>query len=95
MVFRYLSLFLLYINIKIGKNRCLMLDWPVSTCMRNSFYLAVTGGVFDGVFLCCHFSPLDVLDDEIWDVIESVSERFFFLPTLTSKYWLGVWSLVH
>ena len=25
-VFRYLSLFLLYINIKIGKNRCLMLD---------------------------------------------------------------------
>ena len=25
-VFRYLSLCLLYINIKIGKNRCLMLD---------------------------------------------------------------------
>ena len=25
-VFRYLSLFLLYINIKIGLNRCLMLD---------------------------------------------------------------------
>ena len=25
-VFRYLSLFLLYINIKIGKNRCYMLD---------------------------------------------------------------------
>ena len=25
-VFRYLSLFLLCINIKIGKNRCLMLD---------------------------------------------------------------------
>ena len=25
-VFRYLSLFLLYINTKVGKNRCLMLD---------------------------------------------------------------------
>ena len=30
-VFRYLSLFLSYINIKIGRNRCLMLD-----CMGNS-----------------------------------------------------------
>ena len=41
MVFHYLSLFLLYINIKIGKNRCLMLNWPVATCMGNSFHLAV------------------------------------------------------
>ena len=55
MMFRYLSLFLLYINIKIGKNRCLMLDWPVATCMGNNFHLAVAGGVFDGVFLCCPF----------------------------------------
>ena len=31
--------------------------------------------VSDGVFLCCPFFPLDVLD-EIWDVIESVSEGF-------------------
>ena len=50
MVFRYLSSFLLYINIKIGKNRYLMLDWPVATCMGNSFHLAVAGGVFDGPF---------------------------------------------
>ena len=56
MVFRYLSLFLLYITIKIGKNRCLMLDWPVVTSMGNSFDLAVAGGVVDGVFLCCPFS---------------------------------------
>ena len=49
-VLRYLSLFLLYINIKIGKNRYLMLDWPVATCMGNSFHLAVAGGVFDGPF---------------------------------------------
>ena len=43
--------------------------------MGNSVYLAVAGGVFDGVFLCCSFFPLDVLD-EILDAIESVSERF-------------------
>ena len=36
---------------------------------------SVAGSVFGGVFLCCPFSPLDVLD-EIWDVIESVSEGF-------------------
>ena len=35
-VCRYLSLFLLYINIKIGKNRCKLLDKPVTTCMRKS-----------------------------------------------------------
>ena len=34
-----------------------------------------SGNVFDGVFLCYPFSPLDVLG-EIWDVIESVSEGF-------------------
>ena len=50
MVFRYLSLFLLYIDIKIGKNRYLILDLPVATCMGNSFHLAVAGGVFDGPF---------------------------------------------
>ena len=33
------------------------------------------GGVFDGVFLWCPFFPLDVLN-EIWDLIESVSEGF-------------------
>ena len=35
--------------------------------------LAVAGGVYDGVFLCCPFFPRDVLD-EILDLIESVSE---------------------
>ena len=37
--------------------------------------LAVASRVFDGVFLCCPFFPLDVLD-EIWDLIESVSGGF-------------------
>ena len=39
--------------------------------------LAVAGGVFDGVFVLSFFS-LDVLD-EIWDLIESVSEGFSYL----------------
>ena len=43
--------------------------------MGNSCSPGCAGGVFDGVFLCCPFLPLDVLD-EIWDVIESVSEGF-------------------
>ena len=42
MVFRYLSLCQLYINTKIGKNRCLV--WEIAV------HLAVAGGVFDGVF---------------------------------------------
>ena len=71
-VFRYLSLFLLYINIKIGKNRCLMLDWPVATFMGNF--------------------PTRCLG---WDLADLSQFLRDFLPTLTSKYWLGVWSLVH
>ena len=62
MVFRYLSLFLLYINIKIGKNRYLMLDWQMATCMGNSFHLAVAGGVS----LMVPF-PTRCLD-EIWEI---------------------------
>ena len=45
-------------------------------------HLAVAGDVFDVVFLCCPFSPRDVLD-EIWDLIESVSEDF---PTYSSIF---------
>ena len=45
-------------------------------------HLVVAGHVFDGVFLCCPFSPRDVLD-EIWDLIKSVSEDF---PTYSCKY---------
>ena len=43
--------------------------------MGKAVHLVVAGGVFDGVFLCCPFFSLDVLD-EIWDLIESVSEGF-------------------
>ena len=32
-----------------------MLDQPVTTCMGIAVYLAVAGGVFDGVFLCYLF----------------------------------------
>ena len=30
------NLIVLYINIEIGKKRCKMLDYPVTTCMGNS-----------------------------------------------------------
>ena len=40
--------------------------------MGNSFS---PGYRFDGIFWRCPFSPQDVLD-EIWDLIESVSEGF-------------------
>ena len=43
--------------------------------MGTAVHLAVAGGVFDGVFLCCSFFPPDVLD-EIWDLMKSVSEGF-------------------
>ena len=60
MVFRYLSLFLLYINIKIGNNRCKTSRWP--PVWETAVHLAVAGGVFDGVFFVLSFFPLDVLD---------------------------------
>ena len=60
---------LLYINTKIGKNRRPFV-WEMAV------HLAVAGDVFDGVFLCC---PCDILD-EIWDLIESVSEGFLPSP---------------
>ena len=47
--------------------------WP--PVWETAVNLAVAGGVFDGVFLCCSFFPLDVLD-EIRGVIEPVSEGF-------------------
>ena len=50
--------------------------------MGNSCSHAIAGDVFDGVFF-----PRDVLD-EIWTLIESVSEGFptyFFNPALNSE----------
>ena len=38
-------------------------------------HLAVAGGVYDGIFLCCPFFPRDVFDG-ILDLIESISEGF-------------------
>ena len=52
-----------------------MLNVRRAGVLETAVHLAVAGSVLDGVFLCCPFSPLDVLD-EIWDVIESVSEEF-------------------
>ena len=53
----------------------------MTTCTEIAVHLAFAYDVFDGVFLCCPFSPRDVLD-EIWDLIESVSEGF---PTYSER----------
>ena len=42
---------------------------------KIAVHLAVACDVYDGVFLCCLFFPLGVLD-EILNLIESVSEGF-------------------
>ena len=47
----------------------------VATCLGNGCLPGCRCDVFDGIFLCCRFFPLDVLD-EIWDFIESVSEGY-------------------
>ena len=39
------------------------------------FNVRLAGGHLYGRLLCCPFFPLDVLD-EIWDLIDSVSEGF-------------------
>ena len=82
---RYLSLFLLYINIKIGKIdvKRQTSRWP--PVWETAVHLAVAGGVFDGVFLCCSFFPLDVLD-ESWDLIESVSKGLFTCFSIFSSH---------
>ena len=49
---------------------------------KIAVHLAVAGDVFDGVFFVLFFFPRDVLD-EIWDLIESVSEGF---PTYSSVF---------
>ena len=63
---------------KIGKNSCLMLDYPVTTCMGNCCtWLSLVMSMM--VSLCAVLFPRGVLD-EILNLIESVSEGF--LPTL-------------
>ena len=42
---------------------------------ETAVHRAVAGDVFDGVFFVLSFFPLHVLN-EIWDLIESVSEGF-------------------
>ena len=53
----------------------------------QAVHLAVAGGVFDGVFCCCLFSPPEVLD-EIWDLIESVSEGFLTYSYIVMKIYI-------
>ena len=52
-MFRYLSLFLLYISIKIDVKCWTSRRPPV---WEIAVHLAVAGDIFDGVFLWCPFS---------------------------------------
>ena len=60
----------LYINVKIGKGGCWVLDWPVAAC--------VGGCCSPGCRLWCVWWCLFVLSvlDGILNLIESVSEGF-------------------
>ena len=51
-----------------------------SPVWESAVHLAVACDVYGGVFLCCPFSHGIALD-EIWDLIELVSEGF---PTYSS-----------
>ena len=66
MVYGYVLLFLLDLKLENRKNRCLMLDYPVTTCREIAIQLAVAVDVFDGFFFVLSCFPRDVLD-EIWD----------------------------
>ena len=68
-------LFLLYINIKIGKNICWTSDKPVITCMGNSCLPGCRWLCLWWRLFVLSFFPRDVLG-EIWDLNESVSEGF-------------------
>ena len=57
----------------------------MTTRVGNCAHLAVAGGVYGGVFLCCPFFPRDVLD-VILDLIESVFEGFPTYFDLAEKF---------
>ena len=87
MVFRYLSLCLLYINTKIGENRCLMLAGGHLYGKQLFTWLSLVVSFMASFVLS--FFPLDVLDG-IWDLIESVSEGFLtYSFSAGASYYLG------
>ena len=75
MVFRYLSLCQLYINTKIGKNRCFNVRLAGGHLYGKQLFTWLSLVVSLMASFVLSFFPLDVLD-EIWDLIESVSEGF-------------------
>ena len=61
--------------------------------MGNSCSPGCAGDAINGVFLCCPFSPRDVLD-EIWDLIEPCYEGFrtyyFNISTVDFPFLVGI-----
>ena len=86
-----LSLFLLCVNVEVGgvDVDCWTSRWP--PVWEVAVHLAVAGHVFDGVFfLVLSFLLRDVYD-EIWILIEAVSEGF--LPTLSNVFTCSLYFL--
>ena len=53
----FIVLLLRYKKQKKGKNRYLLLDWPVTTCREMAADLAVAGDALDGVLFCAVLYP--------------------------------------
>ena len=77
----YLWLFALYINKKIGKNSCLVLDWPMAACVGDCCSPGCRLWCLWWCLFVLSFFPRGVLG-EIFNLIESVSGGFAFLPLL-------------
>ena len=75
MVFRDLSLFLLYINIKIGKKKMFNVRLAGGHLYGKQLFTWLSLVVCLMASIVLSIFPLDALDD-INDVIESVSEGF-------------------
>ena len=79
MVFRYLSLCLLYINTKIGKKKMFNVRLAGGHLYGKRLFTLLVMSLMAS--FCAVLFPLDVLD-EIWDLIESVSEGFLTYSSL-------------
>ena len=70
----FIVMLVIYINTKIGKNRCLIVRLAGGHLYGKQMFTWLSLVVSLMASFVLSFFPLDVLD-EIWDLIESVSEE--------------------
>ena len=88
MVFRYLSLFLLCVGVRVGEDGCLMLDCPVAACVGGDCSPGCRCWCLWWRLFVVSFFPLDTcILDEIWDLIESVFEGFLTYSYTKPEFW--------